>query len=486
MTIISYAQNFEDVMLLRAFRHIEKGFYIDVGANDPSTDSVTKAFYERGWSGINIEPLSSHFVDLQRERPHDINLHCAAGASKSEIDIWECDVRGWGTADKETIEKHLAMGKVGSYHRVPMTTLTEICKQHAPHDIHFLKIDVEGYERPVLEGMDFKRFRPWIVIVEATRPNSTEEIHCLWEDLLVKENYIFGYADGLNRFYIAREHEELAASLKYPPNIFDGFVHAGQIAEAEAKAQQANIEAHQADINAHQADIKAQQADINALHASIKVQQKIISEFEARTAAAESRSQELQTELNATLAANHLHWMLSEERSKEIQFLRQAFEIQAQENLEQIFLLTDAHEQNIQAITQCHEQKIQTITQYNEQKIQTIQQSISWRITAPFRYAMMTRLNIFHNAARICINIIVQLLAHAKLYINRRPNLRRISLAVIALFPSLKKGLRKAAIMAPLPKIQTAHITYAELPARTQHIYARLKKDIDNISKENC
>ena len=44
MTFISYAQNFEDVMLRRVLKHVENGFYIDVGAQDPSADSVTKLF----------------------------------------------------------------------------------------------------------------------------------------------------------------------------------------------------------------------------------------------------------------------------------------------------------------------------------------------------------------------------------------------------------------------------------------------------------
>ena len=433
MTTISYAQNFEDVMLLRAFRHIEKGFYVDVGANDPSVDSVTKAFYERGWHGINIEPLSSHFADLQRDRPHDINLRCAAGASEGEIDIWECDVRGWASADKETIEQHIATGKTGSYHRVPMATLTEICQRHAPHEIHFLKIDVEGYEHPVLAGMDFQRFRPWIVIVEATRPNSTEEIHSQWEDLLVGGGYIFGYADGLNRFYVAREHKELISALKYPPNVFDNFMHAGQMAEAEAMAQQ--------------------------------VLQEKINEFESRSAAAESRSAaaesraaELQTKLDAIMAANHLHWTLAEERAKEIQFLRQTIEMQTQENLEQIFRLTNAYEKNMQAI----------------------QESISWKITKPIRWCsnILLGTSITWNAnQQKHSGIITKLLLHAKLYINRRPKLKQFSLALIDSFPSIGKRLRGAALIAP--STRPTDLTHTELPGRTQQIYSKLKEKLD-------
>ena len=54
MTFVSYAQNFEDVMLHRALNHVVRGFYIDVGAADPEALSVTKAFYDNGWHGINV------------------------------------------------------------------------------------------------------------------------------------------------------------------------------------------------------------------------------------------------------------------------------------------------------------------------------------------------------------------------------------------------------------------------------------------------
>jgi hypothetical protein len=55
--IISYAQNREDILLWRALRDLSGGFYIDVGAEDPTQNSVTRAFYERGWHGINVEPV---------------------------------------------------------------------------------------------------------------------------------------------------------------------------------------------------------------------------------------------------------------------------------------------------------------------------------------------------------------------------------------------------------------------------------------------
>ena len=71
MTFISYSQNFEDVMLWRALKHIKNGFYIDVGANHPEEDSVTKSFYENGWSGINIEPEKEFYELLEEGRESD-------------------------------------------------------------------------------------------------------------------------------------------------------------------------------------------------------------------------------------------------------------------------------------------------------------------------------------------------------------------------------------------------------------------------------
>ena len=80
--MISYAQNFEDVMLWRALKNVKNGFYVDVGAGRPELDSVTKHFYEQGWHGINIEPHSEDFLLLAAARPRDVNLNIAIGPQK--------------------------------------------------------------------------------------------------------------------------------------------------------------------------------------------------------------------------------------------------------------------------------------------------------------------------------------------------------------------------------------------------------------------
>jgi hypothetical protein len=90
-----------------------------------------------------------------------------------------------------------------------------------------MKIDVEGMEERVLRGWDARTLRPWVVLVEATRPASTEPAHHAWDGLLVDAGYRFVLFDGLNRFYVADEHPELMGPLSVSANIHDIYAGCG-------------------------------------------------------------------------------------------------------------------------------------------------------------------------------------------------------------------------------------------------------------------
>jgi len=143
MTFISYAQNFEDVMLWRALRHIEKGFYVDVGAMDPIIDSATQAFYERGWRGINIEPTRSYYEKLSRSRPLDINLPLAVSDAEGMMKFYEFPETGLSTLDLDTARIHHESGLTVIEKQVSVVTLNQILAEHVKGPIHFMKIDVE-------------------------------------------------------------------------------------------------------------------------------------------------------------------------------------------------------------------------------------------------------------------------------------------------------------------------------------------------------
>ena len=86
--MISYAQNLEDVILNRLFQNKPSGFYIDIGAHDPTELSVTKHFYDLGWRGINIEPIPGSLEKFKQQRPGDINLNLAIGARHDIMSIY--------------------------------------------------------------------------------------------------------------------------------------------------------------------------------------------------------------------------------------------------------------------------------------------------------------------------------------------------------------------------------------------------------------
>jgi FkbM family methyltransferase len=211
--------------LQRVFADIEKGFYVDVGANHDTHFSVTRAFYDRGWRGINIEPVSEWYTTLATARPEDINLNVAVGHEAGIEPFYVVPGTGLSTFCKEYAERaRIEHNFTVQTHRITKLTLTQILASQGASDIHFLKIDTEGTEQSVLQGLDRERFRPWVIVVEATEPLRKSENYQQWEELLTGSHYKLVYCDGLNRFYLAAEREHLADRFQYPPNIFDEVV----------------------------------------------------------------------------------------------------------------------------------------------------------------------------------------------------------------------------------------------------------------------
>ncbi|WP_052191123.1 FkbM family methyltransferase [Luteibacter sp. 9133] len=246
MTFISYAQNFEDVMLYRALKHVQRGVYVDVGAQHPIVDSVTKAFSLMGWRGINVEPVQRWFELLVADRPNDINLQVAVGAD-GEATIFDVEGTGLSTLDPHLAQRYIAEGRAVSEHRVRTVPLDNIFPSLEADDIHFLKIDCEGAERAVLKSGSFDAVRPWIIVVEATAPNSRVNTADQWETLLADSGYLRAHHDGLNIYFVAKEHASLLDAFTLPPNVFDDFIRANE-AEALKRADSAEHRAQKLDV----------------------------------------------------------------------------------------------------------------------------------------------------------------------------------------------------------------------------------------------
>jgi len=235
---VSYAQNHEDVVLARALRPDDRrGFWVDVGAGDPVWDSVTAAFAERGWRGVNVEPLPCEHERLCGARPADTNLRVALGATagrgtlfvepaeKRERPRPDASIdRGASTMVPELAERYRADGEEFTPIEVPIWTLARVVADHVAGPVDFLKVDVEGFEREVLTGANWSSFRPRVVVMEATVPKSDEPAHEGWEPMLLEVGYRFAMFDGLNRFYAHADEPALLQRLAIPANVLDDFV----------------------------------------------------------------------------------------------------------------------------------------------------------------------------------------------------------------------------------------------------------------------
>lgn len=387
-TYISYAQNFEDVMLRRALQDVDQGFYVDVGAHHPLKDSVTRAFYERGWRGINIEPVRAWLDLLEIDRPEDINLGVAIGLARGHVDFYDVDDTGLSTTNPEIASQHAGDGFLVRMIRVEATTLDDVLEQHARADIHFLKIDVEGAEGDVLGGLSLDRWRPWIVVVESTRPNTQDDIRGAWEGALIEAGYTMTYFDGLNRFYLAKERSELARHFSCPPNFFDDFVrHSDWERGEEARRLREELEVLQRGTDEAVGQLEAQ---VSAQSDLIETQRECIDTQRERIVAQEERiDAQVQHVLELKAAIEQVKREHSEETAK-IQFLHDAslaeeaarFEVRETLALER---LGAEHEAQLRRLARRLEE-IERLRHLHRHQLRLLTESRSWRLTRPLRW----------------------------------------------------------------------------------------------------
>jgi FkbM family methyltransferase len=296
-TIVSHAQNGEDVVLWRALGHLSVGVYVDVGGYDPDVHSVTRLFYDHGWRGVTVEPVPDFAQGFRDQRPEDETVEAAVTDQHvDEVVLHRFGSTGLSTLDDRIAVRHDHDGRDQTDLRVRALSLDEILERSSlVHDeIHFLKIDVEGAEAQVLRSVDLTRWRPWVVLVEATEPLSAGASHSEWEPLVLSAGYEFTLFDGLSRWYVSPDHPELTPALSYPACALDDYIPAyrvelerqvseltGALRRSESQAGEAAIHWHNLAVaywaesvaSAQTLDDITRQAKLDTEHFKIQLQQ---------------------------------------------------------------------------------------------------------------------------------------------------------------------------------------------------------------------
>lgn len=211
---VSYARHQEDILLDRVFRGQATGTYVDVGANHPMLHSNTYFFYQRGWRGINIEPLRQHCALFHRHRPGDTTLAAAVSDREGARPFYEIPVNSeLSTLSAIEAERIRAEGHEVVEYEVPVRSLRSIIAEHRIPPPDFLSIDVERYEERVIRGMPLDVWRPGVLIVESFADQS----YRAWERTLLDRGYLFAHYNGVNRFYLRDDLRDRLDCLRTPP-----------------------------------------------------------------------------------------------------------------------------------------------------------------------------------------------------------------------------------------------------------------------------
>jgi hypothetical protein len=271
--------------------------------------------------------------------------------------------------------------------------------------------------------MDFRRWRPWVLVIEATRPQSHVTNHEEWEHIVREAGYVSAYFDGLNQFYVAEEHQELLPAFKAPPNYFDHF----QLRKHHAFS-----------------------FPIHALEQQLSETAAAAQELEARAARAEHQAWQLQASLDKAVA----------ERTAQIQ---------------------QALTQREQALTQCEQALHQSHSAHEEvrarlllalHEIESLRSSTSWRITRPIRQFKNAANNpgliaakaksLLHRVKAPARRIVFKVMRKAA----ANPRIRSFAIRALRKFPGLEARARKFAA-GPVLRPAAQHYTMSDADAAT-------------------
>ncbi len=189
-----YSQCGED-LILDAMMNKPKGFYVDVGSNDPRHYNNTYGFYKKGWRGINVEPNIKKLRAFRWLRHGDLNLNFGVAQASGQADFYSFKEDTLSTFSKDVAEEYKKMGhKLKEVIKVELRPLSKILEDNLAEnqEIDFLTIDTEGYDLEVLKSNDWNKYRPNYVVLESLeykRDGSGKKLNSIYDDYMNSVGY---------------------------------------------------------------------------------------------------------------------------------------------------------------------------------------------------------------------------------------------------------------------------------------------------------
>jgi FkbM family methyltransferase len=154
----------QETRLVAAFFGNTKGYYVEVGANEPRERSQTWHLEQQGWTGVLIEPQPALAATLRAERKGKVFAVACSSPVKAGQELPLHVAGPLSSLDRRGMAPGAIPEKII---RVPVRTLDSILEEAgSPAGFDFLSIDVEGHEIEVLQGFDIARWRPRLIMIE--------------------------------------------------------------------------------------------------------------------------------------------------------------------------------------------------------------------------------------------------------------------------------------------------------------------------------
>lgn len=158
----------------------DKGFYVEIGANDGRSFSNTYVLEKtRNWSGMLVEPIlhkhfeSREYRDAKRNKfiygacvdkdykEQNVKMYFSNLMTTSELG----NSQEWAEAGSIFLQEGEQVLPFWS----PAIVLADIFEKEGIKKIDFLSIDVEGAELSVLKGVDFEKCLITLILIETPK-----------------------------------------------------------------------------------------------------------------------------------------------------------------------------------------------------------------------------------------------------------------------------------------------------------------------------
>ena len=157
--IVRYPLHDPMARVVQLLDHHDVGCVVDVGANDGGYATTIRGL---GYTDriISFEPLQRPFEALRRKAAGDANwdvFQCAVGDAQTEVTINVAGNAGLSSSVLPMLESHTVVAPESRYvgtETVEQNRLDDLLPSLgvSPDRRTYLKVDVQGYERAVLDG----------------------------------------------------------------------------------------------------------------------------------------------------------------------------------------------------------------------------------------------------------------------------------------------------------------------------------------------